>query len=172
MEEAVSGVKGELATKIYGDDLKVLEDKADQIVNVMRQVKGIEDLGVFRVLGQPNINFEVDREQAARYQINVADVQDAIQTAVGGNALTQVLQGEAALRPGPALPPAIPHHEGSPREYSPAVAVRRARFARAALQRSRNRTAARKSTAKETSATSPSNTACAGATWAARSRKP
>ena len=95
MEEAVSGVKGELATKVYGDDLKVLEEKADQIVNVMRQVKGIEDLGVFRVLGQPNINFEVDREQAARYQINVADVQDAIQTAAGGNALTQVLQGEA-----------------------------------------------------------------------------
>jgi len=95
MEEAVSGVKGELATKVYGDDLKVLEEKADQIVNVMRQVKGIEDLGVFRALGQPNINFEVDREQAARYQINVADIQDAIQTAAGGTALTQVLQGEA-----------------------------------------------------------------------------
>jgi len=95
MEEAVSGVKGELATKVYGDDLKVLEGKADQIVNTMRNIKGIEDLGVFRVLGQPNINFEVDREQAARYQINVADVQDAIQTAAGGNALTQVLQGEA-----------------------------------------------------------------------------
>ena len=95
MEEAVSGVKGELATKVYGDDLKVLEDKADQIVNTMREVKGIEDLGVFRVLGQPNINFEVDRAQAARYKINVADVQDAIQTAAGGTALTQVLQGEA-----------------------------------------------------------------------------
>ncbi len=95
MEEAVSGVKGELATKVYGDDLKVLEDKADQIVGVMRQVKGIEDLGVFRALGQPNINFQVDRDQAARYQINVADIQDAVQTAVGGNALTQVLQGEA-----------------------------------------------------------------------------
>jgi cobalt-zinc-cadmium resistance protein CzcA len=95
MEEAVSGVKGELATKIYGDDLKTLEDKADQIVSVMRQIKGIEDLGVIRSLGQPNINFEVDRDQAARYQINVADVQDAIQTAAGGNALTQVLQGEA-----------------------------------------------------------------------------
>ncbi|HSY58747.1 MAG TPA: CusA/CzcA family heavy metal efflux RND transporter [Terriglobales bacterium] len=95
MEEAVSGVKGELATKVFGDDLKVLEEKADQIVGVMRQVKGIEDLGVFRVLGQPNINFEVDREQAARYQINVADVQDAIQTAAGGSALTQVLKGEA-----------------------------------------------------------------------------
>jgi heavy metal efflux system protein len=95
MEEAVSGVKGELATKVYGDDLKVLEQKADEIVNVMRQVRGIEDLGVFQVLGQPNINFEVNREAAARYQINVADVQDALQTAVGGNALTQVLQGEA-----------------------------------------------------------------------------
>lgn len=95
MEEAVSGVKGQLATKIYGDDLRVLEQKADQVINIMRGVRGIEDLGVFRVLGQPNLNLTVDRMQAARYQINVADVQDAIQTAVGGNALTQVLQGEA-----------------------------------------------------------------------------
>ena len=94
MEEAVSGVKGELATKIYGDDLKVLEEKANQIVNTMHQVKGIEDLGVLQVLGQPNINIEVDRQLAARHQINVADIQDAIQTAVGGTALTQVLQGE------------------------------------------------------------------------------
>ena len=94
MEEAVSGVKGELATKVFGDDLKVLEQKADQIVSVMQQVPGIEDLGVFRALGQPNIDFEVNREQAARYQINVSDIQDAIQTAVGGTALTQVLQGE------------------------------------------------------------------------------
>jgi cobalt-zinc-cadmium resistance protein CzcA len=95
MEEAVSGVKGELATKVFGDDLKVLEEKADQIVSIMRKIQGIEDLGVLRVLGQPNLNVTVDRDAAARYQINVADVQDAIQTAVGGNALTQVLQGEA-----------------------------------------------------------------------------
>ena len=94
MEEAVSGVKGQLATKVFGEDLTVLEEKADQIVNVMRQVRGIEDLGVFRVLGQPNLNITVDRVEAARHQINVADVQDAIQTAVGGNALTQVLKGE------------------------------------------------------------------------------
>jgi heavy metal efflux system protein len=94
MEEAVSGVKGELATKIYGDDLRTLEDKADQVVKVMRTVPGVEDLGVFRLLGQPNLNVTVDRQAAARFQINVADVQDAIQTAVGGNALTQVLQGE------------------------------------------------------------------------------
>jgi cobalt-zinc-cadmium resistance protein CzcA len=95
MEEAVSGVKGELATKIYGDDLRTLETKADEIVAVMRQIPGVEDLGILRVLGQPNLNVTVDRDAAARYQINVADVQDAIQTAVGGNALTQVLQGEA-----------------------------------------------------------------------------
>jgi cobalt-zinc-cadmium resistance protein CzcA len=95
VEEAVSGVKGQLATKLYGDDLEILETKANEIAAVMRQVKGIEDLGVFQVLGQPNLNITVDRQQAARYQINVADVQDAIQTAVGGNALTQVLQGEA-----------------------------------------------------------------------------
>jgi heavy metal efflux system protein len=95
MEEAVSGVKGELATKVYGDELKVLEEKSAQIANIMGTVKGIEDLGVFHVLGQPNLNLTVDRDAAARYQINVADVQDAIQTAVGGNALTQVLKDEA-----------------------------------------------------------------------------
>src|SRR2546430_792623 len=94
MEEAVSGVKGELAVKIYGDDLKLLEEKADRIVTVMRGIQGIEDLGVFHVLCQPNIEVQVDRQQAARHQINVADVQEAIQTAVGGAALTQVLQGE------------------------------------------------------------------------------
>src|ERR1022692_1994673 len=94
MEEAVSGVKGALATKIYGDDLKVLEAKSDEIVGILRKINGIEDLGVFRVLGQPNLNVTVDREAAARYQINVADVQDAVQTAVGGSALTQVLKGE------------------------------------------------------------------------------
>ncbi len=95
MEEAVSGVKGELATKVFGTNLKVLEGKADEIVGIMRKIPGIEDLGVFRVLGQPNLNVTVDRNAAARYQINVSDVQDAIQTAVGGNALTQVLQEEA-----------------------------------------------------------------------------
>jgi len=95
MEEAVSGVKGQLATKVYGDDLKTLEERADQIVAIMHTVPGITDLGVFRVLGQPNLNIKVDRNAAARFQINVADVQDAVQTAVGGNALTQVLKGEA-----------------------------------------------------------------------------
>jgi cobalt-zinc-cadmium resistance protein CzcA len=94
LEEAVSGVKGALAVKIYGDDLRTLEAKADEIVGAMRNIRGVEDLGVFRVIGQPNLDFSVDRDQAARYGINVSDVQDAVQTAVGGNALTQVLVGE------------------------------------------------------------------------------
>jgi heavy metal efflux system protein len=94
MEEAVSGVKGELAIKLYGDDLQILEDKGDQIVSVMRGVAGVEDLGLFRVLGQPNLNISIDRKEAARYGINVTDVQDAVETAVGGKAVSQVLRGE------------------------------------------------------------------------------
>jgi heavy metal efflux system protein len=95
VEEAVSGVKGELAVKIYGDDLAILEAKGNEIVGVMSGVKGIQDLGLFRSIGQPNLNYAVDRQAAARYGINVSDIQDAIQTAVGGGAVSQVLQAEA-----------------------------------------------------------------------------
>ena len=95
VEEAVSGVKGELAVKLYGSDLKTLEAKGEAIVSVMQGIRGVADLGLFRVIGQPNLNFIVDRQAAARYGINVADVQDAIQSSVGGNAVTQVLEGDA-----------------------------------------------------------------------------
>jgi cobalt-zinc-cadmium resistance protein CzcA len=95
MEEAVSGVKGELAVKLYGDNLRTLEKKAEEIQAQMATVKGIEDLGIFRIIGQPNLNYTVDRDAAARWGINVADIQDAVQTAVGANALTQVQLGEA-----------------------------------------------------------------------------
>jgi cobalt-zinc-cadmium resistance protein CzcA len=94
MEEAVSGVKGELAIKVFGTDLKELESKGDEIVRVMQTIRGVQDLGLFRVIGQPNLNVTVDREKSSRYGLNVADVQDAIQTAVGGNAVGQVLKGE------------------------------------------------------------------------------
>jgi len=94
MEEAVSGVKGELATKVYGSDLHTLENIADHVAAVMSGVRGIADLGVLQVTGQPDLDIRVDRARAARWGINVADVQDAVQTAVGGTALTQVLQGE------------------------------------------------------------------------------
>jgi cobalt-zinc-cadmium resistance protein CzcA len=95
MEEAVSGVKGELAVKLYGDDLRTLEATANLIQAQMATVKGVADLGIFRIVGQPNLNLAVDREAAARWGINVADIQDAIQTAVGANAVTQLQQGEA-----------------------------------------------------------------------------
>ena len=95
MEEAVSGGKGELAVKLYGDNLRTLEHTAEIIRAQMETVQGIEDLGIFRIVGQPNLNFAVDRDAAARWGINVADIQDALQTAIGSNALTQVQQGEA-----------------------------------------------------------------------------
>jgi cobalt-zinc-cadmium resistance protein CzcA len=95
MEEAVSGVKGELAVKLYGDDLRTLEHTAEKIQSQMASVPGVSDLGIFRIVGQPNLNLQVDRKAAARWGINVADVQDAVQTAVGANAVTQVQQGEA-----------------------------------------------------------------------------
>ncbi len=94
MEEAVSGVKGELAVKIFGSDLRDLERKGEEIMNVMRTVPGVADLGLFRVLGQPNLNIKVDRAKADRFGINVSDVQDAIQTAVGGSPVGQILLGE------------------------------------------------------------------------------
>jgi cobalt-zinc-cadmium resistance protein CzcA len=95
MEEAVSGVKGELSVKIFGDDLRTLEAKGNEIVSVMSKTPGVADLGLFRIIGQPNMTFVVDRPACARWGINVADVQDAIQTAVGGNDVTELLQGEA-----------------------------------------------------------------------------
>jgi len=94
MEEAVSGVKGQLAIKIYGDDLRKLEATGDEIVRVLRTVNGVADLGLFRVIGQPNLQFEVNLEEAARYGLNVTDLQDAVETAVGGKSVGQVLQGE------------------------------------------------------------------------------
>ncbi len=94
MEEAVSGVKGELAIKIFGTDLRDLEGKGDEIVRVMEKIPGVRDLGLFRVIGQPNLNVEVDREKANRYGLNVSDIQDAVETDIGGKAVAQVLRGE------------------------------------------------------------------------------
>jgi len=91
VEEAVSGVKGELAVKLFGTDLKVLEQKANELQDVMSKVPGVADLGTFQVRGQPNVNLVVDRAAADRFGINVSDVQDAVETAVGGKAVSQML---------------------------------------------------------------------------------
>ena len=95
MDETLTGTKGGLAAKLYGPDLDVLEEKGEEIKDVMAKIDGVKDLGIQRDTGQPNIDLTVDRRAAARFGINVADIQDAIQTAVGGNPVSQVLQGEA-----------------------------------------------------------------------------
>jgi len=95
VDETMTGTKGGLCAKLYGPDLDVLEEKGEQIKDVMANIDGVKDLGIQRDTGQPNIDLTVDRQAAARFGINVADIQDAIQTAVGGNAVSQVLQGEA-----------------------------------------------------------------------------
>jgi cobalt-zinc-cadmium resistance protein CzcA len=92
--ETVTGTKGQLALKLFGKDLKTLDEKGDEVTAAMARVPGLKDLKFFHTLGQPNLNFTIDRRQAARFGINVADIQDAIQTAVGGNAVSQVLLGE------------------------------------------------------------------------------
>src|SRR6202140_1831071 len=91
VEEAVSGVKGELAVKLFGRDLKVLEQKAAEMQNVMSQVPGVADLGTFQVRGIPNVKLLVDRAAADRFGINVSDIQDAVEGAVGGKAVSQIL---------------------------------------------------------------------------------
>ncbi|MBV9468352.1 MAG: efflux RND transporter permease subunit [Abitibacteriaceae bacterium] len=93
VEEAMTGVKGELAVKIFGSDLNVLTQKASGVEAAMRHVPGITDVGIFDELGEPQITIIPDRAACARYGINVADVQDMVQTAIGGNAVTTFLEG-------------------------------------------------------------------------------
>jgi cobalt-zinc-cadmium resistance protein CzcA len=94
IEEGISGVKGSNSVKIVGANLEVLTKLAEQVRDQMSAVRGIEDLGVFPVLGQPNLNIKVDRAKAARYGLNSGDVNTVIQAAMGGAVATQVLEGE------------------------------------------------------------------------------
>ena len=94
VDEALTGLKSSLAVKVYGDDLNVLEAKAVQIKNTLAKVPGFSELTVVRELGQPSLLLDVDRDKIARYGINVADVEAVISAAVGGQAVTQVVQGE------------------------------------------------------------------------------
>jgi heavy metal efflux system protein len=92
--ETMTGTKGSLALKVFGDDLKLLEQKGEEITNVMSAIPGMHDVKLLRDFGQPNLDLSIDRRAAARFGINMADIQDAVQTAVGGNAVSQVLIGE------------------------------------------------------------------------------
>ena len=92
--ESMTGTKGSLALKIFGNDLSVLEQKGDEVASVMAAIPGMHDVKLLRDFGQPNLDLTIDRKMAARFGINVEDIQDAIQTAVGGNAVSQVLIDE------------------------------------------------------------------------------
>ncbi len=94
VDEALTGLKSSLAVKIYGEDLNVLQSKALEIKNVLSKVPGFTELTLVRELGQPSLLIDVDREKIARYGVNVSDVEAVIQAAVGGQAATQVVQGE------------------------------------------------------------------------------
>ena len=94
VEEAVSGVKGENSIKVFGPDLVANEKNADDILEVMQTVQGVKDLGMFRSLGQPSIKIVPDRKACARYGLNTGDVEAVIQAAIGGQAVTQVFEGE------------------------------------------------------------------------------
>jgi cobalt-zinc-cadmium resistance protein CzcA len=92
--ETLTGTKGSLALKIFGDDLKILEQKGEEVSAVMESIPGLRDVKLLRDFGQPNLDLTIDRRQAARFGINITDIQDAVQTAIGGNAVSQVLIGE------------------------------------------------------------------------------
>ncbi|HML08770.1 MAG TPA: CusA/CzcA family heavy metal efflux RND transporter [Xanthobacteraceae bacterium] len=105
IEEALSGVKGANSVKIIGRNQDILEDLATQVQHEMTQVRGIADLGIFHVQGQPNLNVKVNREQAARYGLNTGDVNTVIQAALGGAIATTLLEGDRAWNVQVRLPP-------------------------------------------------------------------
>src|SRR5258707_7977582 len=94
IEEGLSGVKGANSVKIIGPDLAKLEEIADHIKREMDEIKGIADLGIFRVLGQPNLNIKVDRDKAARYGFNTGDVNSVVQVTLGGTVATTQLEAD------------------------------------------------------------------------------
>jgi cobalt-zinc-cadmium resistance protein CzcA len=94
VDELISGVKSQIAIKLFGDDLELLKAKAEEIAQVISNVRGVTDLRVEQTAGQPYITLEIDRRKIARYGINVADIQEIIETAIGGKSATEIFEGE------------------------------------------------------------------------------
>ena len=94
VEEALSGVKGANSVKIIGTDLQTLEQLGQRIANILKTVPGIENVGLFHIVGQPNLEIEIDRQLCARHGVNVYDVEQVVQAAIGGEAFTQMVEGE------------------------------------------------------------------------------
>ncbi|MFQ5481092.1 MAG: efflux RND transporter permease subunit, partial [Thermodesulfobacteriota bacterium] len=94
VDELISGVKSQIAIKLFGDDMDILRQKADEIARVVSKVRGVADLRVEQTAGQPYLTVDIDRRKIARYGINVADVQEIVETAIGGKAATEVFEGD------------------------------------------------------------------------------
>ncbi|WP_165251266.1 efflux RND transporter permease subunit [Paludisphaera soli] len=94
IDEALSGIKGANSVKLFGGELKTLEETGRRVVNALRSVPGVEDVGLFHILGQPNLEIRIDRRACARYGVNVEDVEDVIQVAIGGRAFSEMVEGE------------------------------------------------------------------------------
>ncbi len=94
VEEALSGVKGANSVKLFGNDLEVLERAGQRVINILNNVPGIYNPGLFHIVGQPNLEIQIDRHECARYGINVSDVEAVVQVAVGGRAFTRMVEGE------------------------------------------------------------------------------
>ena len=167
VDEALTGLKSALAVKIYGQDLQVLEDKAVEIKRILSQIPGFTELTVVRELGQPSVQIDVDREKIARYGINVSDVEGVIEAGVGGQAATQVIQGERLFD---LVVRMKPQYRSSTRRSAICWCPRRpgskCRFPSSPT--SIRETAPRSSIAKIIRATSACSSASRGATWRAR----
>ena len=97
VNEALSGVKGENSIKIYGPDLEVLDEKAHEVLKLLKNVRGIADEGILKELGQPTLNIEIDRERAARYNLEMDEIQILVADAIGGTPITQLLEDEKSF---------------------------------------------------------------------------
>jgi cobalt-zinc-cadmium resistance protein CzcA len=97
IEEAVSGVKGSMAVKVYGYEIPRLETMADSVYSILSKIKGVEDLGVIRLMGQPELRIEIDQDKLATYGVTTADLQSVVEMAIGGKTATQVYEGEKSF---------------------------------------------------------------------------
>jgi cobalt-zinc-cadmium resistance protein CzcA len=125
VEEALSGVKGANSVKIIGPNLDVLEQSAARVLHELQQVRGMEDLGIFHIVGQPNLNIRIDRARAARYGLNTGDVNTVIQAAMAGQVASTVLEGDRqfnlTLRLAPQYRDSVAHISDIPVAYQTAA---------------------------------------------------
>ena len=173
MEEAVSGVKGELATKVYGDDLHMLEDKANEIAGIMSHVRGIADLGVFNVTGQPDLSVR-RRSREGRTLADQCGGRPGCGPDCGGRQLRspRSFRGEEVYNLTLRYLPQYRETQARDRQHPIVISVGRESFAGSTVYGPGSRTRARKSIAKTTSVMSLLSTACAAARWGTRYERP